>query len=88
MASNEELLTTVISPPQLALLKKLDFPCSEDVIDTATPVEDGLEISGTRNDFEDLAGWCAGEANHCDPRSRRKLALLDDLCESLEAALG
>ena len=51
--TNERLLSTCISGQHLALLKKLDYPCSERVLASATLIEDeGFEITGNRYDFE------------------------------------
>ena len=66
MSRNDERpLSICISGQQLALLKKLDFPCSEAVLASASLIEDeGFELTGSHADFESLAGWVAGEANH------------------------
>jgi hypothetical protein len=80
-------LSIYISGDALALLKKLDFPCSERVLASAAPTEEGVQLTGSRDDFESLAGWVAGEANHADRRAKRRLALLYDISEVLEAAL-
>ena len=87
MSPKRELLSIYISGGALALLKKLDFPCSERVLASATPTEEGIQLTGSCGDFESLAGWVAGEANHADRRAKRKLALLYDISEQLEAVL-
>ncbi len=46
-----------------------------------------IELSETRDDFESLAGWVAGDANQADRRQKRKLALLEVLSEALESVL-
>lgn len=79
-------LTIVIAPDELALLKKLDFPCSEDVLASARESEDGLELAGSRVDFDSLAGWVAGEANHT--RSSRRAELLNSIADQLESVLA
>jgi hypothetical protein len=88
MRAAERMLAIYVSDEQLELLKKLDYPCSEEVLASATPTEEGIELTGTRIDFDSLAGWVAGEANHADRRARRKIAMLHDLWEQLEAALA
>jgi phage terminase Nu1 subunit (DNA packaging protein) len=80
-------LSTCITPRQLALLKKLDFPCSDEVLATACPVEDGaVELSGSAFAFDDLLGWVAGEANHS--REGRRQDDLHEIADALEAALA
>jgi hypothetical protein len=64
-----------------------DYPCSEEVLASATPTEEGIELTGSKVDFESLAGWVAGDANHADRRARRKIAMLHDLWEQLETAI-
>ena len=82
-----------ISSDALALLKKLDYPCSEQLLASARRVEgledEGLdiELSGSRGDLEMMAGFVAGDANHADRRQKRKLALLYAISETLESAL-
>jgi hypothetical protein len=84
--TNERPLSTCISGQQLALLKKLDYPCSERVLASATLIEDeGFEITGSRYDFETLAGFVAGDANHGRPGRRRDQ--LYDIAEALESVL-
>ena len=56
-ATDERLLSICISGQQLALLKKLDYPCSEAVLASAALIDDeGYELTGSRVDFEMLAG--------------------------------
>ena len=88
MHAAERKLAIYVSDEQLELLKKLDYPCSEEVLASATPTEEGIELSGSKVDFESLAGWVAGDANHADRRARRKLAMLHDLWEQFESALA
>jgi len=88
MRKDEKTLTIYISGSALALLRKLDFPCSERVLASAIPTEEGIQLTGSRADFESLAGWVAGEANHADCRAWRKLDLLHDICDVLESALA
>ncbi|ATB48765.1 hypothetical protein [Corallococcus macrosporus] len=93
MPKHQRKLRIYISADALALLKHLDYPCSEEVLASAKRVEgledEGMdyELSGTRDDFESLAGWVAGDANHADRRQKRKLALLLALSDALEAVL-
>lgn len=83
----EESITIIVSSAELALLKKLDFPCSQDVLATARPDMEGIALHGSRSDLESLAGWVAGEANHARPGTRRS-DLLDSLAEQLEDVLA
>jgi hypothetical protein len=87
MRNANKIVTVHISGPALALLKKLDYPCSEEILASAVPTEEGVELSGTESDFESLAGFVAGDANHADRRARRKLELLYEISDTLEAAL-
>ena len=82
----EEPITIVVSRAELALLKKLDFPCSQKVLASASPDMEGIAMQGTRADLESLAGWVAGEANHARPGTRRP-ELLYSLSEQLEGVL-
>jgi hypothetical protein len=82
----EEPITIVVSSAELVLLKKLDFPCSQDVLATARPDLEGIALHGSRADLESLAGWVAGEANHARPGTHRS-ELLDSLAEQLEDIL-
>lgn len=84
--TDERPLSICISGPQLALLKKLDYPCSQSVLASATLIEDeGFELTGSRDTFETLAGFVAGDANHS--RAGRRRELLYDISEVLEGAL-
>lgn len=88
-APTDRLMTLVLSGDELALLKKLDFPCSERVLATARPGEEGLELTGSWSDFDSLAGWVAGEANDAHRhRHMHKARLLDSIAEQLEAMLS
>lgn len=82
----EEPITIVVSSAELALLKKLDFPCSQDVLATACPDMEGIALHGSRAALSSLAGWVAGEANHAR-RGTRRSELLDSLAEQLESVL-
>lgn len=84
---DERLLSICVSPAQLKLLKKLDYPGSQDVLASAVDLDDeGFELQGTRVDFEMLAGFVAGDANHTRPS--RKQEQLHDIAEALESALA
>lgn len=84
----EETLSIYVTGAQLALLKKFAFPCSENVIASAVATDEGIELSGSRGDFESLAGWVAGEANHQRRgRAIRRTEMLDDIADQLEGAL-
>lgn len=87
-AKSQKVLTIYVSPEALALLKKLDFPCSERVIASATPTEEGIQLTGSHQDFDSLCGWVAGEANDAERRrASRKAAILSQVFEELDAAL-
>ena len=89
MPMHEKKLAIYVSGDALALLRKLDFPGSERVLASATLIEEeGIQLTGSRADFESLAGWAAGEANHADRRARHKRELLHDICDKLESALA
>lgn len=84
--TDERPLSICITGQQLALLKKLDYPCSERVLASATLIEDeGFELTGSRYDFETLAGFVAGDANHGRPGRRRDQ--LYDISDAIESAL-
>ena len=87
--TTDHLLTIVVTGEQLALLKKLDFPCSEGVLASARNTDEGIELSGRWMDFDRLVGWVAGEANHAHRKRRsRQAELLDDIADQLESALA
>ena len=87
--TTEKKLAVYVSHAELELLRKLDFPCSERVLASAKPTEEGIRLSGSRADFDSLAGWVAGEANDADrSRARRKAELLGRIYEELEAAIS
>jgi hypothetical protein len=82
-------LSLYVTGAQLALLKKHDFPCSQDVLASARETEEGIELSGSWLDFDSLAGWVAGEANYARRNRRpRQTELLDDIADQLESALA
>lgn len=83
---SEDSITIVVSSAELALLKKLDFPCSQGVLATAHPGIEGIALHGSRAHLSSLAGWVAGEANHSRPGTRRA-ELLYSLSEQLEDVL-
>jgi hypothetical protein len=88
MSMDEEPLTTCISEAAFQLLEKLDYPCSEEVLASAVRIDgEGVQLSGSKADFESLAGWVAGDFNHAEPRAKRKLALLGELSDAFEGAL-
>ncbi len=85
--TDERPLSICISGQQLALLKKLDYPCSEKVLASATLIEDeGFELTGSSAAFEIIAGFVAGDANHS--RAGRRREQLYDIAEALENALS
>jgi len=79
----EDPITIVVSSAKLALLKKLDFPCSQGVLATATPDMWGIALHASRADLASLAEWAAGEANHAR-RGTHRSQLLDSLSDQLE----
>ncbi len=91
--SPDDELVVYISSDALTLLKKLEYPCSEEVLASARRIEgledEGLhiELTGSRGDLEQMAGFVAGDANHADRRKKRRLALLYAISEALESAL-
>jgi hypothetical protein len=85
-ADPEDTLTLIVSAAELALLRKLDFPCSDPVLASAHPTDEGIALHGSRAQLSSLAGWVAGEANHARPGTRRS-ALLDGLSEQIEDVL-
>jgi hypothetical protein len=71
------------------LLKLLDFPCCGAVLASARRTEQGYVLTGSWADFDSLAGWVAGEANHARSRLRADEAdLLDRIADQLEDALA
>jgi hypothetical protein len=85
--TDERPLSMCVSGEQLALLKKLDYPCSEAILASATLLEDeGFVLTGDRYAFERLAGFVAGDANHS--RAGRRRDQLYDIAEALESALA
>lgn len=87
--SDAEQLRAYVSEEGLELLKKLDYPCSEELLASAVLVEDEgvVELTGSRYDLESLAGFVAGDANHEDRRRKRRIALLNEIADALESAL-
>lgn len=89
MVRTDDKLSFYVSDEQLALLKKHDFPCSEGVLASASATEDGLCLTGTRYELDDLVGWVAGEANEARRRRRaRQAELLNDVADELESVLA
>ena len=87
--TNHRPLSIVISDEQLALLKRHDFPCSDQVLASARRTEEGFELTGRWLDFDSLVGWVAGEANHARKNRRpRQTELLDDIADQLESLLA
>jgi hypothetical protein len=86
MEKTDHELTVMVSEEELVLLRKLDFPCSEEILASARPTDYGHELYGSAVDFEFLVGFVAFEANHGRRRSRHEF-LLDNIAEGIEAAL-
>lgn len=59
---------------------------AEAIVNNAKAVGRGFALSGSWDDFDDLAGYVAAEANHT--RSQRKQALLDQIYDKIEALQG
>jgi hypothetical protein len=83
-----------LSEPALELLRRMDYPCSDEVVVSAKRVkgleDDGIayELRGTYDDLELLAGFVAGDVNHAEPDDDPgTVALLHDISEALEAVL-
>ena len=89
LAAADLVLSIVISDDEFALLKKHDFPCSEDVLASARRTEEGIELFGSRVDFASLTGWVAGEANHARKNRRPKQTEpFDSIADRLENVLA
>jgi hypothetical protein len=89
MSQPESSVSIVVTPEELALLKKHDFPCSESILTSARAMEDGIELIGSWSDFDSLAGWVAGEANYARKNRRpRQTRLLDSICDQIEDVLA
>jgi hypothetical protein len=87
--SPEEVLAVTLTKRELTLLQKHAFPCSEDLLRTATAVQYGFEISGPARAFDSLLGWVAGEANACRERGRKRPTEdFDAIADKLEVELG
>ncbi len=85
--TEERPLSTCISARQLALLRKLGYPCSERMLASATIIEDeGYELTGSRQTFETVAGFVASDANHSRPGQKREQ--LSEIAEVFENALS
>jgi hypothetical protein len=86
MRSDDEVEVLIWSA-QFALLKKHAFPGSEAILASAERLkkcdEGDVLLTGSRGDFESLAGFVAGEANH----SERDAELWGDLSDRLEGAI-
>lgn len=87
METTSRELTVMVSEEELVLLRKLDFPCSEEILASARPTHYGHELCGSAVDFDFLVGFVAGEANHSRGGSRREI-LLDNIADGIEAALA
>ena len=87
--SPKEVLAVTLTKRELALLQKHDFPCSEDLLRTATAVEDGFEIHGRARAFDNLLGWVAGQANASRELGRKRTTEdFDAIADKLEVELG
>ncbi len=81
-------LSIFVSEAGLALPKKHHFPCSEAVVASAKTTTRGIKLTGTHLEFDSLAGWVAGEANHCRKERRYSLSeVWDGISDDLEAVL-
>lgn len=86
--TEERPLSICISEQLLTLLTKLDYPRSEGMLASASLIEDEgcYELTGSRHDFETVAGFLAGDANHSPPSRKREQ--LYEIAEALERALS
>lgn len=83
-----EPISILVDQAGLDLLQKHAFPCSEDVLASATPTKYGIELTGTWVDMDMFVGFVAGEANYARKKNRtRQCRILDEIADSLEAAL-
>ncbi len=62
-------------------------PPAARVVNRARKTADGHRLSGTPDDFVDLVGWIAGEANHENRRPHRA-RLLNEVADEIEAVLS
>ena len=87
-ASRGDRSVRVVIPSDVAValrsLLLLDTEC-ERLVFRATPSEKGVVLAGDEDDFDELTGYVAAEANHEDDRRRRKL--LDAAFAALTDAL-
>ena len=89
MPRADNRLSVSVSREELALLRKLSFPGFDEVLATATETDLGIELRGSRAEFDDLAGWVAGEANDARTHRRpRQRDLLDNIADELESTLA
>ena len=84
--SDEEMLEVHVTEEQLELLRKLDFPCTAEILARPVLGEEGLFLRVTRRGLEALVGWVAFEANHA--RKKGRAAMLHDIADAMEAALA
>jgi hypothetical protein len=88
MTAERRKLRIYVDDDGLALLRALRFPCLEHLVENPRPTELGLAIAGSRRDFDSLAGWVAGEANHQREAGSANADILDDICDQLESVLA
>lgn len=81
-------LSLRVSKTQYQALKDLIYVDEgpDRMIEEATPEGAGFVLSGSWNDFDQLADCVAAEANHAE--SQRKEALYDRIFEKIEEILG
>jgi hypothetical protein len=85
---SEAGVSVIVSGAELDLLKHFDFPCS-DVLSTARQIGEGFRLTGSWADFDAMAGWVAGEANHARASQRtRETELLDSIADEIEDVLA
>jgi len=85
---NENILLLQLTKTEYETLKEvlvLDEG-AEAIIENAKPAEGGFALSGSWDDFDDLAGYVAAEANHTE--SQRKQDFLDKIYDKIEGLLG
>jgi hypothetical protein len=87
-ARDRRRLAIFVTSEQLAVLRAMMIPSppAAGFVSRARKTADGYRLSGTADDFEDLVGWVAGEANHENRRPRRA-QLLNEVADKIEAVL-
>ena len=86
--TQQEIISVALTKAEFALLQKHGFPGCEDLLESASATEDGVEIAGTSLELEALLGWVAGEANHSRKKRRKRATeAFDSIADKLDAEL-